>query len=241
MVPAGQPTSVTSMNRRRFCLVCSPQGNDKMILNGCNDAGDDIRHCRDCAFCTAATSPPVTFESPCSCHDNAALAFSNACVASGWSLRYQTNVSTRRVGNKRQDVHELTSAQMCDLLRALSAENACSRAAKFGDCLSARWLIKVHHSLARYHGGAADMNKRCAMWLPTFLQRGIHFFGERTEVLAFNNLILFDRIHLPIIGKRAAVVEEKAALLSQSAVTLRRVALSALLTNYQSSIPSDPS
>jgi hypothetical protein len=42
--------------------------------------------------------------------------------------------------------------------------------------------------------------------------------------LAFNNLILFDRIHLPIIGKRAAVVEEKAALLSQSAVTLRRVA-----------------
>jgi hypothetical protein len=85
------------------------------------------------------------------------------------------------------------------------------------------------------------MNKRCAMWLPAFLQRGIHFFGERTEVLAFNNLILFDRIHLPIIGKRAAVVEEKAALLSQSAVTLRRVALSALLTNYQSSTPCDPS
>ena len=52
------------------------------------------------------------------------------------------------------------------------------------------------------------------MWLPTFLQRGIHFFDERTEVLAFNNLILFDRIHLPIIGKRAAVVEEKADLLT---------------------------
>ena len=68
------------------------------------------------------------------------------------------------------------------------------------------------------------------MWLPTFLQRGIHFFGERTEVLAFNNLILFDRIHLPIIGKRAAVVEEKAALLSQSAVTLRRVATSIQFT-----------
>ena len=46
------------------------------------------------------------------------------------------------------------------------------------------------------------------MWLPTFLQRGIHFFGERTEVLAFNNFVLFDRVHLPIIGKRAAVVEE---------------------------------
>jgi hypothetical protein len=52
------------------------------------------------------------------------------------------------------------------------------------------------------------MNKRCAKWLPTFLQRGIHFFGERTEVLAFNNFVLFDRVHLPIIGKRAAVVEE---------------------------------
>ena len=45
------------------------------------------------------------------------------------------------------------------------------------------------------------------MWLPTFLQRGIHFFDERTEVLAFNNFVLFDRVHLPIIGKRAAVVE----------------------------------
>jgi len=69
----------------------------------------------------------------------------------------------------------------------LSAERSCSRAAKLGDCISARWLMKVHHSLATYHGGAADMNKRCAKWLPTFLQRGIHFFGERTEVLAFNN------------------------------------------------------
>jgi hypothetical protein len=68
--------------------------------------------------------------------------------------------------------------------------------------------MKVHHSLATYHGGAADMNKRGAMWLPTFLQRGIHFFGERTEVLAFNNFVLFNRVHLPIIGKRSAVVEE---------------------------------
>ena len=64
--------------------------------------------------------------------------------------------------------------------------------------------MKVHYSLATYHGGAADMNKRCAMWLPTFLQRGIHFFGERTEVLAFDNFVLFDRVHLPIIGRRAA-------------------------------------
>ena len=46
------------------------------------------------------------------------------------------------------------------------------------------------------------------MWLPTFLQRSIHFFGERTEVLGFNNFVLFDRVHRPIIGKRAAVVEE---------------------------------
>ncbi len=41
------------------------------------------------------------------------------------------------------------------------------------------------------------------MWLPTSLQRGIHFFGERTEVLAFDNFVLFDRVHLPIIGRRA--------------------------------------
>ena len=64
--------------------------------------------------------------------------------------------------------------------------------------------MKVHHSLATCHGSGADMNKRCAMWLPTFLQRGIHFFGERTQVLAFNYFVLFDRVHLPIIGKRAA-------------------------------------
>jgi hypothetical protein len=94
------------------------------------------------------------------------------------------------------------------LRSSTAAESACSRAAKLGDCLSARWLMKVHYSLATYHGGVADMNKRCAMWLPTFLQRGIHFFGERTQVLAFNNFVLFDRVHLPIIGKRATVVEE---------------------------------
>ena len=52
------------------------------------------------------------------------------------------------------------------------------------------------------------MNKRCAMWLPTFLQRGIHFFGERTEGFGLNNFVIFDRVHLPIIGRRAAVVEE---------------------------------
>src|SRR6267142_6705999 len=98
--------------------------------------------------------------------------------------------------------------------------------------------MKVHHSLARYHDGGADMNKRCAMWLPTFLQRGIHFFGERTEVLAFNNLILFDRIHLPIIGKRAAVVEEKAALLSQIAVTLHRVAAFCFMCDAYGSLKS---
>jgi hypothetical protein len=76
--------------------------------------------------------------------------------------------------------------------------------------------MKVHYSLATYHGGADDMNKRSAMWLPTFLQRGIHFFGERTEVLAFNNFVLFDRVHLRIIGKRAAVVEEKAVTYAMS-------------------------
>ena len=77
--------------------------------------------------------------------------------------------------------------------------------------------MKVHYSLATYHGGAGDMNKRCAMWLPTFLQRGIHFFDERTEVLGFNNFVLFDRVHLPIIGKRAAVVEEDLLSVRESA------------------------
>src|SRR5260370_39492235 len=69
--------------------------------------------------------------------------------------------------------------------------------------------MKVHHALARCRDGHAPaVNRRSAVWLPTFLQRGIHFFGERTEVMAFNNFVLFDRVHLPIIGKRAAVVEE---------------------------------
>jgi hypothetical protein len=93
------------------------------------------------------------------------------------------------------------------LRSSAATESACGRAAKLGDYLSAGWLMKVDHSLATYHGGAADMNKRCAMWLPTFLQRGIHFFGERTEVLAFNNFVLFDPVHLRMIGKRSAVVE----------------------------------
>jgi len=59
------------------------------------------------------------------------------------------------------------------------------------------------------------------MWLPTFLQRGIHFFGERTEVLAFNNFVLFNRVHLPTIGKRAAVVEEDLLSVPVRAKTVR--------------------
>jgi hypothetical protein len=54
--------------------------------------------------------------------------------------------------------------------------------------------MKVHHGLATYRGGASDVNQGCAMWLPTFLQRGIHFFGERTEVWAFNNFVLFESV-----------------------------------------------
>ena len=49
-------------------LVSTQQSQNDM--KGRNDAGDNIRHCRDCASCTAATQPPVTFDSPCSCHDN---------------------------------------------------------------------------------------------------------------------------------------------------------------------------
>jgi hypothetical protein len=35
--------------------------------------------------------------------------------------------------------------------------------------------------------------------------------------LAFNNFVLFDRVHLPIIGKRAAVVEEDLLSVRESA------------------------
>jgi hypothetical protein len=41
--------------------------------------------------------------------------------------------------------------------------------------------------------------------------------GERTEVLAFNNFVLFDRVHLPIVGKCAAVVEEDLLSVRESA------------------------
>jgi hypothetical protein len=77
-----------------------------------------------------------------------------------------------------------------------------SNVTKLPDFLTARWLMKVHNGLATYHdGGAGAVNRRCAMWLPTFLQRGIDFFGQRIEVSAFNNFVLFNRVHLPIIGK----------------------------------------
>ena len=115
---------------------------------------------------------------------------------------HKLRLELRRVARGSND--KLTAR----LRSSAAAESACGRAAKLGDYLSAGWLMKVYHSLATYHRVAADMNKRCAMWLPSFLQRGIHFFGERTEVLAFNNFVLFDRVHLPMIGKRAAVVEE---------------------------------
>jgi hypothetical protein len=55
------------------------------------------------------------------------------------------------------------------------------------------------------------------MWLPTFLQRGIHFFDKRTEGFGLNNFVIFDRVHLPIIGRRAAVVEEEFAACDQPA------------------------
>src|SRR5260370_30376466 len=69
--------------------------------------------------------------------------------------------------------------------------------------------MKIYHGLATYRDdGAAAVNRRCAMWLPTFLQRGIHFLGEQTEVSVFNNFVLFDRVHLTIIGKSLATIEE---------------------------------
>ncbi len=70
-------------------------------------------------------------------------------------------------------------------------------------CLSGRWSAKLHHGLAT----SSDGTKRCGIWLPTFIQRSIHFFGERTEVWAFNNFVLFD-FHLPIMEKRGVGVEQ---------------------------------
>ena len=49
-------------------LVSTQQSQNDM--KGRNEAGDNIRHCRDCVLCTAATQPPITFYSPCSSHDN---------------------------------------------------------------------------------------------------------------------------------------------------------------------------
>jgi hypothetical protein len=57
------------------------------------------------------------------------------------------------------------------------------------------------------------------MWLPTFFQRGIHFFGKQTEGFGLNNFVIFDRVHLPIIGRRAAVVEEGFAACDQPATS----------------------
>ena len=106
-------------------------------------------------------------------------------------------------GTKASDGAGSNDKLTTSLRSSTATESGFSRAAKLGDYLSARWLVEVHHSLATYHSGADGMNKRCAMWLPIFLQGGIHFFGERTEILALNNFVLFDRVLLPMIGKRA--------------------------------------
>ena len=73
--------------------------------------------------------------------------------------------------------------------------------------LTARWFPKLYHSLTTSrHGRASPVYRRCALWLPTFLKRGIHFLGERTKVLGLNNSVFLDRFHLPIIGNRAGIV-----------------------------------
>jgi hypothetical protein len=46
------------------------------------------------------------------------------------------------------------------------------------------------------------------MWLPTFLQRGIHFFGERTEVLSIILYSSIVSICLSSEGARAVVEED---------------------------------
>jgi hypothetical protein len=72
------------------------------------------------------------------------------------------------------------------------------------------------------------VKKGCAIWLPTFVQRDIHFFGEqpkvcwRRKVVSWNNSVLFDRIHPPIIGRRVAVVEDDLREWSSFDLRIRR-------------------
>ena len=108
--------------------------------------------------------------------------YRNAGVASTWRALTPS------------DIRQLASGMDC-------AE--CDVSGSRRRCLSGRWSAKLHHGLATSSDGA----KRCGIWLPTFIQRSIHFFGERTEVRAFNNFVLFD-FHPPIIEKRVAGVEE---------------------------------
>jgi hypothetical protein len=93
--------------------------------------------------------------------------------------------------------------------RPVACTRCASNVAKLRDFLTACRLMKLDHGLPTIHAGAAAhaLNERCAVWLPTFAQCGIHFVDERTDRSAFNNLILFDRVHPAIIGRRAAKVE----------------------------------
>src|SRR5437667_12785872 len=70
----------------------------------------------------------------------------------------------------------------------------CDVSGSWRRCLSGRWSAKLHHRLAT----SSDGTKRCGIWLPTFIQRSIHFLGERTEDWAFNTIVLFNS-HLAII------------------------------------------
>ena len=66
------PTTVsTKVMRDGFWLFCSPHRNDKVIYpDAMTRAGIIIAAVAFLCGAEAATSPPATFESPCSCHDN---------------------------------------------------------------------------------------------------------------------------------------------------------------------------
>jgi hypothetical protein len=57
--------------RPAFSLFCTPQGNDKMIFNGRNEAGPCyLIPPVGLIWVTAVAAPLVTYESPCECRDN---------------------------------------------------------------------------------------------------------------------------------------------------------------------------
>ena len=102
-------------------------------------------------------------------------------------------------------------------MRCHSVGLSVSAAAPRSDFFTARSFPKLYHSLtASRHGRAPPIYRRCAMWLPPFLKRGIHVLGEGTKVLGLKDSVFLNRFHLPIIGNPAGIVNSH----ESNAVTL---------------------